>query len=150
MDDDEWDVVEDDGVLDASDTLDDDRIKDPLDVGIVASDRWNGANRFGTTRAEALLGESLDDRLAEEEPDVWDSADDDSTPRKVDEDEMTRHGYEREQRAGRLYAEDEGIGPDVEPDAVAFDAGIDAGAASAEEAAVHMVDEENDANSPFD
>ena len=36
---DEWDDVEDEGVLDASDTLDDDRVADPLDVGYAPADR---------------------------------------------------------------------------------------------------------------
>ncbi|HKE66876.1 MAG TPA: DUF5709 domain-containing protein [Micromonosporaceae bacterium] len=134
---DEWDDVEDDGVLDASDTLDDDAVGDPLDVGIAASDRWSGANRYGTTMGEQQTGESLDARLAEEEPDVtYDYGD-------MDEDELTRRGYETEPRAGRLVSEDEGLGPDLETDAVAFDVGIDAGAATAEEAAVHLVDDPN-------
>ncbi|HEY1487975.1 MAG TPA: DUF5709 domain-containing protein [Micromonosporaceae bacterium] len=131
----DWDDVEDDGVLDSSDTLDDDATADPLDVGIAAPDRWSGANCFGTTAAEQREGETLDQRLAEEVPDI---ADDDGDE---DEDELSRRGYEREPRAGRLFAEDEGLGPDEEPDAVAFDAGIDAGAASAEEAAMHIVDD---------
>ncbi len=42
-------------------------------------------------------------------------------------------------RAGRLVAQDEGAHPDTEADLVAQDAGIDGGAASAEEAAVHVV-----------
>jgi len=134
----EWDDIEDEGVLDSSDTLDDDAVDDPLDVGIAASDRWRGANRFGTTLEEQREGETLDDRLAEEEPDTsLDYADD------TDEDELTRRGYETEPRAGRLFAEDEGLGPDLETDAVAFDAGVDAGGASAEEAAVHVVDDPN-------
>ena len=134
----EWDDIEDEGVLDTSETLDDDAVDDPLDVGIAASDRWSGANRFGTTLEEQRDGESLDDRLAEEEPDIGlDYADD------TDEDELTRRGYESEPRAGRLFAEDEGLGPDLETDAVAFDAGVDAGGASAEEAAVHLVDDPN-------
>ncbi len=136
----QWDDIEDDGVLDESDTLDDDKVADPLDVGYEASDRWRGANRFGTTAEEMREGESLDQRLAEEVPDI--SADDDA-PEDGDEDEITRRGYEREPRAGRLYAEDEGLGPDLEKDAVAFDAGIDSGAASAEEAAIHVVDDPN-------
>src|SRR6516225_1995802 len=45
--------------------------------------------------------------------------------------------------AGRLVAEDEGAHPDTEADLVARDAGIDGGAASAEEAAVHVVDEDD-------
>jgi hypothetical protein len=135
--DDEWDAVEDDGVLEASDTLDD-GVADPLDVGYEPADKWSGANRFGTTVAEQRQGESLDDLLAEEEPDVDPYADEDT-----DEDELTRRGDEEDPRAGRLIAEDEGLGPDEERDAVAFDAGIDSAAASAEEAAIHVTDDPN-------
>ncbi len=136
VDADEWDSIEDEGVLDASDTLDDDAVSDPLDVGIEPSDRWAGANRFGTTAAEQGAGESLEQLLAEEEPDVDPYAED-----ADDEDELTRRGYEGEPRAGRLIADDEGFGEDREADSVARDAGIDSGGASAEEAAVHLVDD---------
>jgi hypothetical protein len=134
--DEEWNVVEDDGVLDASDTLDDDRVADPLDTGVAATDRWSGANRFGTTPAEERAGESLEQLLSEEEPDA-----DPYAEAADDEDELTRRGYEEDPRAGRLVADDEGFGEDDEADLVARDAGIDAGAASAEEAAVHVVDD---------
>jgi hypothetical protein len=130
----EWDSVEDDGVLDASDTLDDDAVSDPLDVGVAPPDRWAGANRFGTTPAELRAGESLEQLLAEEEPDVDPYAEDTD-----DEDELMRRGYEGERRAGRLVADDEGFGEDEQADLVARDAGIDAGGASAEEAAMHVV-----------
>lgn len=133
----EWNVAEDDGVLDASDTLDD-RVGDPLDTGIVAGDRWTGANRFGTTPAEERAGESLEQLLAQEESDI-----DPYAEAADDEDELTRRGYERETRAGRLVAYDEGLGEDEEADSVAWDAGIDGGAASAEEAAMHLVDDPN-------
>ena len=136
--DENWNVVEDDGVLDASDTLDDDRVADPLDTGVAAADRWSGANRFGTTPAEERAGESLEQLLSEEEPDTDPYAD-----AVDDEDELTRRGYEEDPRAGRLVADDEGFGEDEEADAVARDAGIDAGAASAEEAAIHVVDDPN-------
>jgi hypothetical protein len=135
--DDEWDAVEDDGVLDASDTLED-GVADPLDVGYEPADKWSGANRFGTTEAEQHQGESLDSLLAQEEPDVDPYANEDT-----DEDELTRRGDDEDPRAGRLIAEDEGLGPDEERDAVAFDAGIDSGAASAEEAAIHVTDDPN-------
>ena len=134
----EWDDVEDEGVLDASDTLDDNRVADPLDTGIAAPDRWAGADRFGTTPAEQRAGESLEQLLAEEEPDIDPYADE-----ADDEDELIRRGYEREPRAGRLFEEDEGAHDDEEPDAVAWDAGVDGGGASAEEAAVHLVDDPN-------
>ena len=42
----------------------------PMDRGSEASDRPLGAEKHGTTNAEAAEGESLDDRLAEEVPDV--------------------------------------------------------------------------------
>jgi hypothetical protein len=132
----EWDVVEDDGVLDASDTLNDDRVADPLDTGVAAADRYAGANRFGTTPAEARAGESLEQLLAEEEPDV-----DPYAEPADDEDELIRRGYEREPRAGRLVDDDEGFGEDEQADAVAWDVGVDGGGASAEEAAMHVVDD---------
>lgn len=127
-------VVEDDGVLDTSDSLDDDLVE-PLDTGVAAADHWAGANRFGTTAAEEARGESLDMRLAEEEPDI-----DPYLEPGEDEDEISRRGYETEPRAGRLVAEDEGFG-EVDEDLEARDVGIDSGAASAEEAAVHVVDD---------
>ncbi len=131
--DDEWDSVEDDGVLEGSDSLDD-GVADPLDEGVAPSDRWAGANRFGTTVAEQRRGESMEQLLAEEEPDV-----DPYAAESDDEDELIRRGYESEPRAGRLVAEDEGFGEDDEADLVARDAGVDAGGASAEEAAMHLV-----------
>ncbi|SNT64181.1 hypothetical protein SAMN05421812_116135 [Asanoa hainanensis] len=135
----EFEVLEDDGVLDASDTLDDDRVADPLDVGIAAADRWSGADRFGTTAAEERQGESLEQLLAEEEPDI-----DPYAEVEDDEDEISRRGYEQDPRSGRLVEEDQGFGEDTEADSVAWDAGIDAGGASAEEAAIHVVDGPDD------
>jgi hypothetical protein len=132
----QWDDIEDEGVLDASDTLDDDAVEDPLDVGVEPPDRWAGANRFGTTPAEERAGESLDQHLAEEEPDV-----DPYAEEGRDEDDLIRRGHESEPRAGRLLAEDEGDGEDEDDELWAEDAGVDAGGASAEEAAVHVVDD---------
>jgi hypothetical protein len=138
--DDNWTGAEEDtGLLDSSDTLEDDPAGDPLDVGYEPADRWSGANRFGTTPAEEAQGESLDERLSEEEPDVGADEDDADT----DEDELTRRGYDEDPRSGRLVAEDEGIGADEDDQAFGTDVGIDYGAASAEEAAVHLVDDPN-------
>ncbi len=63
---------EDDGVLDSSDTLEDseDPYEDPLDQGILPADKWSAGERFGDTLEEEREGESLDQLLAEEEPDV--------------------------------------------------------------------------------
>jgi hypothetical protein len=138
--DDNWTGAEEDnGLLDSSDTLEDDPAGDPLDVGYEPADKWSGANRFGTTPAEEAQGESLDQRLEQEVPDVDAEADDDDT----DEDELTRRGYEADPRSGRLVAEDEGLGADEDDQAFGTDVGIDYGAASAEEAAVHLVDDPN-------
>jgi hypothetical protein len=42
----------------------------PMDRGSQATDRPLGAEKFGTTHAEAEQGEPLDDKLAAEVPDV--------------------------------------------------------------------------------
>lgn len=131
--------------LDASDTLDGDPGDDPLDQGIAPPDRWSAGEGFGTTEEEEREGESLDQLLAEEEPepDPYAEADreelDDDADRRADD---LFGDAEPEPRAGRLVAEDEGTHPGAEPDLVARDVGIDGGAASAEEAAVHIEDED--------
>lgn len=130
--------------LDASDTLDGDPGDDPLDQGIAPPDRWSAGEGFGTTAAEEQEGESLDQLLAEEEPEPDPYAEADS---REDEDEDRRADdlwgdAEPEPRAGRLVADDEGAHPDQDEDLVAHDVGIDGGAASAEEAAVHVQDED--------
>jgi Family of unknown function (DUF5709) len=127
--------LEDDGVLDASDTLDGDPGDDPLDQGIVPPDRWSAGEGYGTTLSEERAGESLDQLLAEEEPEPDPFAETDLNPDDPFADD------DPEPRSGRLVAEDEGAHPDVEPDLVARDVGIDGGAATAEEAAVHVVDD---------
>jgi Family of unknown function (DUF5709) len=127
--------LEDDGVLDPSDTLDGDPAGDALDAGYLPADRWSAGERFGTTLTEEREGESLDQLLAEEEPDVDPYAEGD-----LPQDAPLAADYP-EPRAGRLVAEDEGAHADTEADLVARDVGIDGGAAGAEEAAVHVEDE---------
>ncbi|MGW0565274.1 hypothetical protein ACWDZ4_32930 [Streptomyces sp. NPDC003016] len=62
---------EDDGVLDAQDTLESDDLEyDPLDAGIAPPEHWSPAEFFGNTAEEARRGESLDQLLSEEEPDI--------------------------------------------------------------------------------
>lgn len=68
---------EDPGVLDPGDSLDgDDLLADPLDAGIDPPERWSAGEGFGTTLAEERLGESLDQHLAEEQPEVGPLIDD--------------------------------------------------------------------------
>jgi hypothetical protein len=139
-------------VQDASDTLDGNPGDDPLDRGVIPPQRESTALRFGSTATEEEAGESLDQHLAEEEPDITDDDDDyDERPEDIAGDDDA--GDEDvdglllddgpDPRAGRLVAEDEGAHPDAEADLVARDVGIDGAAASAEEAAVHVVDEDD-------
>lgn len=122
--------------LQPEDTLVDRGVDDVLDEGYSPPEKPLGLDAFGTTAAEQREGETLDQRLAEEEPDP--AFEEDENAEILDDNEVGR------QRSGRLLAEDEGVGEDAEKDLVAFDIGIDGGAASAEEAAVHIVDEESD------
>jgi hypothetical protein len=137
-------------VLDASDTLDGDPGEDPLDRGVAAPQRWSAGIRYGSTAAEQQGGESLDQLLAEEEPDVAADlgdepiGDSDGDEDAGDEDVdglLLDDGPDP--RAGRLVAEDEGAHQDEEADLVARDTGIDGGGASAEEAAMHVVDDDD-------
>ena len=131
-------LVEDDGVLDPSDTLEgDDLLADPLDTGIDPGEGYRGATRYGIRAVEERRGESLDQHLAEEEPDV--GADDDEE--WTDEDDPRDDDHVTDPRTGRLVAPDEGAHGDDEKDVVALDVGIDGGGASAEEAAIHVVDD---------
>jgi hypothetical protein len=143
--------LEDYEVEDGSDTLAGDPGDDPLDRGVVAPQRWSAGMRFGTTAYEEEAGESLDQLLAEEEPDAGFEAgaerpedivagDEDAADEDVDG-LLLDDGPDA--RAGRLVAEDEGAHPAGEADLVARDAGIDGGAATAEEAAVHVVDDDD-------
>src|SRR5215467_10110079 len=62
--------VDDLEVRDTYDTLDGDVGEDPLDTGVITPERWSSAIRYGTTaEEEEERGESLDQLLAEEEPD---------------------------------------------------------------------------------
>lgn len=56
--------------------------------------------------------------------------------------EFPRRGEVGRVRAGRFVAPDRGFGEDTEAELVADDVGISGGAASAEEAAVHVIDDE--------
>ena len=103
-----------------------------LDSGYSPPEAYRGEG-FGTTAAEQLQGESLDERLRQEEPEADPYA-------EVGED--LDDGEVGSERAGRLVDPDGGIGEDVEKDLVGDDVGIDGAAASAEEAAVHIVPED--------
>lgn len=64
-----WDRPGDDGVLDDDTLASDDMTRDRLDYGIDAPDAYSIGEGWGNTAAEARQGESLEQLLAEEEPD---------------------------------------------------------------------------------
>ncbi|GAB3008535.1 hypothetical protein [Saccharothrix stipae] len=55
--------------LDEIEQLDEDELGvDPLEEGVDPPEHWSGADRHGTTPREQREGETLDQRLAQEEP----------------------------------------------------------------------------------
>jgi hypothetical protein len=126
------------GLLEPEDTLDDHGVPEIMDEGYSPPDRPWAVESRGTTAAEQHEGETLDERLAHELPDVavpeGDGVGDlsGSDGELLDEEVGAR-------RAGRLVAPDEGAHADLEKDLIAGDVGINGAAASAEEAAVHIV-----------
>ena len=127
--------------LQAGDTLDDRGVDDVLDEGMSPPERPSPGVAHGITAAEDAAGETLEERLVQEEPDP--AAQVDHTPEAqvreladADENADPSDGLEvGDERTGRLVAEDGA-------DDAGVDAGIDGGAASAEEAAVHDVEED--------
>ncbi|MEU6353380.1 DUF5709 domain-containing protein [Streptomyces sp. NPDC047072] len=134
-------IQDDAGLLDSEDTLDYDGVGDPLDRGWSPPERPWAVEHTGVTAAEGHRGETLDQRLAEELPDYGSPdgdglGDSDSTDGELLDNEVGAF------RSGRLVAPDEGAHEDEESALIATDVGIDGAAASAEEAAMHIVDED--------
>src|SRR5690349_16844278 len=143
--------LEDYEVLDANDTLHGNPGDDPLDRGDAAPDRWSAGTRYALEGEEN--SEPLDELLSEEPPDE-----------AVDDDEDCWHEHEAhgdgtrverdddpDPRAGRLaateadvYGEDDDVLAIQDGELFASDIGIDGGAATAEEAAVHIIDPADD------
>jgi hypothetical protein len=142
--------LEDYQVQDSTDTLSGAPGNDPLDRGVVPPERWSAGVRYGVTEQEQEQGESLDQLLSEEEPDPALNFEDDDEDEDDEDDDAGDEDVDGlllddgpDPRAGRLVAEDEGAHPDDEADLVATDVGIDGGGATAEEAAVHVVEEDD-------
>jgi hypothetical protein len=121
------DPVEDAEDLDPVENLTGDDADEIMQTGYNPPDREPYNLRHFPTPREEHDGESLDERLSEEEPDV--SIDD------IDK-------AAADPRAGRLLAPDQGVGPDEEKDEIAEDVGPAGYASSAEEAAVHIRSED--------
>ena len=141
------DPEEDSGVLEPQDTLEElGGIADVLDTGWSPAERPWAVTDWGTTEREELAGESLAGRLAREVPEQQ-QAEGDGLGDASDTDGELIDDEVGGRRAGRLVETVERWG-DVEPELYALDVGIDSGAASAEEGAVHVVAEADDDWSP--
>lgn len=128
--------------LESEDTLDDHGPADPLDEGYSPVEKPWAVDDWGTTAREELEGEGLDRRLAREVPDVAVDEDDDGLGDAEDTDGELLDDEVGAARSGRLV--DESYVADDEDGAVngqlfAADVGVDGAGASAEEAAVHVV-----------
>ncbi|MBS1695099.1 MAG: hypothetical protein JST91_23060 [Actinobacteria bacterium] len=123
---DEEDRVEDQ--IPQEDSLLDRGVDDLLDEGYSPPDRPYARDRYDEH-------ETLDELLAAEEPDI--SLDDPDDP----ESEFPEDAEIGRRRAGRLVAAGGDL-TDNEDELLAWDVGIDGGAASAEEAAIHVIDDD--------
>ncbi len=124
--------------LQADETLVDRGVADVLDEGYTTPEHWSAAEGYGNTPAEIRRGETLEMRLAQEEPE-----------RETLDGDWRDDPYERREvgnrRSGRLVDAHSGWdGAADESDVYAADVGIDGGAACAEEAAMHVIDPEDD------
>ncbi|MEW2175993.1 DUF5709 domain-containing protein [Streptomyces sp. NPDC005406] len=125
--------------LDMENSLDERGLDDQMEEGYSPPERPMAVDKYGTTGEEERLGESLDQRLAQEVDDVEPPAGDGIGDLTDGEGEpLDPEGGET--RSGRLR--DAEVGPGRHTAVHADDVGIDGGAASAEEAAVHTTGEE--------
>lgn len=122
--------------LQPEDTLDDRGVDDILDEGISPPERPRGVYAKGVTHREELEGETLEERARQEEPEVWEEAFAEADADILDGPVGGEVGTER---TGRLVASADGDG--VHDDRFAEDEGIDGAGASAEEAAMHTIEE---------
>ena len=134
--------VDDEDQLSAEDTLEDPErdVDDELDRGYSPREDWSAGQGFGNTPYEEATGETLEQRVAQEEkePDPYEEAE------RLEGEEDLDDGEVGAERAGRLVDPDEGAGEDTESSLIGDDVGIDGAAASSAEAAVHVVPEPGD------
>jgi hypothetical protein len=118
-------------------SLEDRGVADALDEGYSPPEKPSVLLREGE---HDTLSARLDEEIPEPDPYAEPEEEDNLTVR--DELENIDDGEVGAERAGRLIDPNQGIGPDVDKEMFGIDAGIDAGAASAEEAAMHIVPED--------
>ena len=125
------------------DSLSDARgLDEPLDEGYSPPEKWSVAEGYGNTPLEEALGETLEMRVAQEEPEPDPYVEAEREDLNPEETEFLDDGEVGGARAGRLIAPDEGAHEDEDSELYAEDAGIDGAGASAEEAAMHIVEDD--------
>ncbi|WP_235737409.1 DUF5709 domain-containing protein [Nocardioides alcanivorans] len=134
--------MDDSDQLQPQDTLDDRGVDDVLDEGYSPPERLRGSTAKGVTAREELEGESLEERMAQEDPDPNASIAYGGESPGDDEDADPSDFSVGDDRSGRLVAPDQGVGEDTDSASYATDVGIDGAGASAEEAAMHVMPEE--------
>jgi hypothetical protein len=133
----------DSGLLQPEDSLDDRGVLDVLDEGYSPPDRAWELNDSGLTAREAAEHESLNGRLARELPDIM-IPDGDGLGDASDTDGELYDNEAGTARSGRLIDVEATGEIDDFAYLYAVDIGRDGGAASAEEAAVHIVRDEDE------
>ena len=115
--------------------LGDGDVDDPLDRGYSPPEKYSAGQGYGNTPWEEEHRETIDQRIVQEEPEPDPYLEAERRQEDLDDGEVG------DVRAGRLVDPDQGTGPDEEKDLVGEDVGIDGAAASAEEAAMHVVED---------
>ena len=147
--------LDDEDQLQSEDTLVDRGVEDVLDEGYSPADTARGSNAWGTTAWEQSQDETIEQRIRQEVPDpdsAYGAPDNESGLDRVDMETVGGDDPDAIRaeddflgdtggRSGRLVAPDEGAHQDVDKDSIAQDVGISGGGASAEEAAMHIVDD---------
>ncbi|HWF69935.1 MAG TPA: DUF5709 domain-containing protein [Mycobacterium sp.] len=125
-------------LLEPEESMDSEQTGIDLDEGYSPPESPRELRAWGLTTSEARTHESLARRLAREVPDITDQWDGDGVGDSADSDGEPIDDQVGDLRAGRLVAF--GVDPaDSSSDYRAHDVGIDGGAASAEEAAMHII-----------
>ncbi|MFF7725548.1 DUF5709 domain-containing protein [Streptomyces sp. NPDC008001] len=125
--------------LDLENALDGDGLDEVLDEGYSPPEKPLAVDRHGTAAQEQHDRESLEQRLAREVPDIA-SPEGDGIGDQIGTDGEVVDPLAGRERAGRMVEAEYGP-PRHSNDVVARDVGIDGGAASAEEAAMHVIDD---------
>src|SRR4051812_33566757 len=138
--------------LSPEESLDEDEFGEDISDGYSPAERPSGVSEWGVTSYEESTHESLGRRLAREERELTDELEGDGLGDSIGTDGELIDDQVGDRRAGRLVL---GTIDELDPssDYLATDAGIDGAGASAEEAAIHVVpddlDAETDAPGPF-